>query len=38
MEAIFSCLNRKPHHGFLPYSMTEVFTKTWDGLSVIIIS
>ena len=28
MEAIFSSLNLKPDDGFLPYSMSGVFSKT----------
>ena len=29
VKAIFSCLNLKPDHGFLPYNMPEIFNKLY---------
>ena len=37
-KAIFSCLNRKPDYGFLPYNMPELFNKSGYDLTDIIIA
>ena len=29
VKTIFSCLNLKSHHGFLPYNMPEIFNKLY---------
>ena len=37
-KAIFSCLNLNPDDGFLPYNMPELFDKTGQGLTDIVIA
>ena len=37
MKPIFPCLNLKPDDRFLTYNMPEVFNKTGDDLTDIII-
>ena len=38
MKLMFSCVNRKPDDGFLPYRRLEVFNKIRHGLTYIIIA
>ena len=38
VKAIFSCLNLKPDHGFLPYNMPELFNETGRGRTDIVIT
>ena len=38
MKAIFSCLNLKPDDGFLAYIMPELFNKTGQGVTDIVIA
>ena len=38
MKAVFSCLNLKPDDGFLLYRMSEVFNKTRNSITDIIIA
>ena len=38
MKAIFSRLNIKPHDGNLPCCMTDLFNKTGQGLTDIIVA
>ena len=37
MKATFWCLNIKPDNGFLAYRMPEIFYKTGQGLTDIIV-
>ena len=38
VKAIFSCLNLEPDDGFLPYNTPELFNKTGDGVTGIVIA
>ena len=38
MKAILSCLNIKSHDGNLPYCMIDLFNKTGQGLTDIIVT